>query len=49
MCRTDGHEEPITMADLAAMKAVFPEALLTLKDADPELAAIIEDEKERQW
>lgn len=32
-----------------AMEAVFPEALKTLADADPEMAAIIEDEKRRQW
>ena len=32
-----------------AMEAVFPEALKTLADADPEVAAIIEDEKRRQW
>mgnify|MGYP001810677506 CR=1 FL=1 len=35
--------------DAAAMKAVFPEALKTLAQADPEVAAIIEDEKRRQW
>ena len=32
-----------------AMEAVFPEAMKTLTDADPEMAAIIEDEKRRQW
>lgn len=31
------------------MEALFPEAQLTLRDADPELYDIIEDEKERQW
>lgn len=31
------------------MEAVFPEALLPLNQADPELAAIINDEKHRQW
>lgn len=31
------------------MEAVFPEALQALKQADPELAAIINDEKHRQW
>lgn len=31
------------------MKAVFPEALKSLASADPEVAAIIEDEKRRQW
>lgn len=32
-----------------AMTRVFPEALKSLKDADPELAAILKDEKKRQW
>ncbi|KAL4429814.1 hypothetical protein ABPG77_010931 [Micractinium sp. CCAP 211/92] len=31
------------------MRAVFPEALKSLAQADPEVAAIIEDEKRRQW
>lgn len=31
------------------MKAIFPEALKSLAQADPEVAAIIEDEKRRQW
>ncbi len=31
------------------MQGVFPEALSSLKNADPELFSIIEDEKERQW
>jgi hypothetical protein len=31
------------------MKSVFPEALMSLQEADPEVAAIIEDEKRRQW
>lgn len=33
----------------AEMKKVFPEALSTLQEADPELAAIIKDEQKRQW
>lgn len=33
----------------ATMQGVFPEALSSLKNADPELFSIIEDEKERQW
>ncbi len=32
-----------------ALKAVFPESHLSLKEADPEAFAIIELEKERQW
>eukprot|EP00884_Botryococcus_braunii_P011887 jgi/Botrbrau1/2069/Bobra.0047s0034.1 len=32
-----------------AMDAIFPEALKTLKEADPEVFGIIEDEKARQW
>jgi hypothetical protein len=36
-------------ADKAALKAVFPEALTTLAEADPEVYGIIEDEKQRQW
>jgi glycine hydroxymethyltransferase len=31
------------------MDAVFPEALKSLREADPEIYSIIEDEKERQW
>ena len=31
------------------MEGVFPEALASLRNADPELYSIIEDEKERQW
>jgi hypothetical protein len=37
------------MATPAVMKGVFPEALLTLQEADPEVFNIIEDEKARQW
>jgi glycine hydroxymethyltransferase len=33
----------------AALKAVFPEALTPLAQADPEVFAIIQDEKQRQW
>ncbi len=31
------------------MLAMFPEALISLAEADPEVAAIIENEKRRQW
>jgi glycine hydroxymethyltransferase len=34
---------------LPAMDAVFPEAHTPLAVADPELFALIEDEKVRQW
>lgn len=37
------------LAHTADMQAIFPEALQTLQQADPEVAAIIEDEKRRQW
>ncbi len=37
----NGHAEPLA--------AVFPEAHLSLQEADPELNAIIQDEKVRQW
>lgn len=33
----------------ANMKAVFPEALKSLKEADPEVFSIVEQEKVRQW
>jgi hypothetical protein len=33
----------------SVMEAVFPEALKSLKEADPEVYGIIEDEKARQW
>ena len=32
-----------------ALKGVFPDSHLSLKEADPEAFAIIELEKERQW
>lgn len=32
-----------------ANDAVFPEALASLKQADPEIYSIIQDEKARQW
>jgi hypothetical protein len=32
-----------------ALSVVFPEALTPLQQADPEVYAIIEDEKVRQW
>jgi hypothetical protein len=31
------------------MEKVFPEALLSLREVDPEVADIVEDEKRRQW
>jgi hypothetical protein len=31
------------------MQSVFPEALQSLREADPEVFGIIEDEKKRQW
>lgn len=34
---------------LSSMNLVFPEAHMPLKEADPELYNIIEDEKRRQW
>lgn len=34
---------------LNVLNRIFPEAHLSLKEADPELYAIIEDEKRRQW
>ena len=43
---TNGLAQPAAAAD---MLAVFPEALQHLAQADPEVAAIIEDEKRRQW
>ena len=37
----------IAMAN--AMTSVFPEALMTLEEADPVVFGIVEDEKKRQW
>lgn len=34
---------------LNAMDAIFPEAHLGVQEADPEVYAIIQDEKRRQW
>lgn len=31
------------------MESVFPEARSVLKDADPEMYALVQDEKVRQW
>ena len=31
------------------MQSVFPEALKSLREADPEVFGILEDEKKRQW
>jgi hypothetical protein len=33
----------------AAMKAVFPDALSPLRECDPEVFALIQEEKTRQW
>lgn len=35
--------------NLADMERVFPESHMALVNADPEVHAIIEDEKRRQW
>lgn len=35
--------------DHAKMNDIFPDALKSLKEADPEVYSIIEDEKRRQW
>jgi hypothetical protein len=32
-----------------SLESVFPEAQMTLLEADPEMHAIIQDEKARQW
>ena len=34
---------------LSSMQGVFPEALQSLREADPEVHGIIQDEKKRQW
>jgi hypothetical protein len=34
---------------LADMERVFPESHIPLAEADPEVHAIIQDEKKRQW
>lgn len=41
--------EPPTVKQSRAMDGVFPEALQSLREADPEVFSIIEDEKKRQW
>lgn len=41
--------DPVAQAESHTMEAVFPEALKTLREADPEVFGIIEDEKKRQW
>jgi hypothetical protein len=37
------------MPGAEAMNAIFPEALTPLKEADPEVYGIVQDEKVRQW
>jgi hypothetical protein len=44
----NGHSAASTK-DAASMAQVFPEALRSLKEADPEIYGIIQDEKARQW
>lgn len=46
---TNGHANGHHASVSPAMAAVFPEAHTTLAAADPELYALIEDEKARQW
>ncbi|MEW5307139.1 MAG: hypothetical protein WDW36_009553 [Sanguina aurantia] len=36
-------------ADASLLDSVFPEALMPLSEADPEMAALVEQEKVRQW
>ncbi len=33
----------------ATMNAIFPEALQTLQEADPEIYNLVQDEQVRQW
>jgi hypothetical protein len=33
----------------ASMQSVFPDALTPLRESDPEVHALIEQEKTRQW
>lgn len=37
------------MSSAERFAQVFPDALKPLKDADPEVAALVEEEKKRQW
>lgn len=46
---TNGHALHETHEHQAKMNRVFPEARSKLADADPELFAIMQDEKRRQW
>ena len=34
---------------MAAMTSVFPEALQSLQEADPEVYGLVQDEQRRQW
>lgn len=47
MVQNGVHENGVAKA--GAMQAVYPEALKTLKEVDPDVYGIIEDEKRRQW
>jgi hypothetical protein len=37
------------LANASVLAGVFPEALQSLREADPEVYAIIQDEAKRQW
>ena len=41
--------KPMANGKLSSMQGVFPEALQSLREADPEVHGIIQDEKKRQW
>lgn len=47
MTQTNGTAMATTAQESFAR--VFPDGLKSLKEADPEVAALVEDEKKRQW
>ena len=41
--------KPMSKGRASQMQGIFPEALQSLQEADPEVHGIIQDEKKRQW
>ena len=46
---TNATDAAATMSSAERFAQVFPDALKSLKEADPEVATLVEEEKKRQW
>jgi hypothetical protein len=47
MAQTNGNAAAVRGQESFAK--VFPDGITSLKEADPEVAALVEEEKKRQW